>query len=244
MSAIDYEAEVSDDEELSNVLEGLHVDNDNNGGESSPISVSSGNSGNPIELSDDENQITIVPAAGGNGPAGGNVFHWVSFFAVSAIYGVIMSFHEFRAACTSLNVFKAVSQGRSKKIINVSVTSNCYIQFMLALYDQFRQNAHNYMVREYDPALNAQAHQIRLMQRYCAFSDFVFFKDSVFGGNTQCCTRNFRNFILIPVLHDKYRIFPTERFPTHFGADTDLERDYFAYKNTAADAAVLPLSLV
>lgn len=206
-----------DDEEFSNVIEGLDLQ-------------SPGDSGNPIEVASDEEvhgelvPVVAVGAAGGN--AQPNVFPWVSVFAVTTVHTIISTFHEFRVACTSFDVFKVFTVTNSTKplkLFNISSSSNVYIDFLQVLYEQFRQNAINYMARDGDHfhALNAGGYALILRARFRRFYDFVFKKDMYsFGNGTpnlQCLSCNFRNHILVPVLHAKYNIAPTRSFPAHFG---------------------------
>jgi len=235
MSSDEYDT----DGEFDNVVEGLGVLDVTPVVDTSPQvnlpsggSVVSDDSGNPIE----EAQVVTI-----NAPPPANFYNFVSIFMVTSVYSVIMSFHTFRTACTSQEVLKVYKDYTMKRIVNISANSNVFLEFMLALYDQFRQNALQYIVREFDPVMGPATLE-RYKARFDAFRDFVFKKNHITAGNTyQCLVRNFRNHILIPVIMDKYNIQNPVRLPTAFGGDVDFQTGYMMHKATPADVEYLPM---
>ena len=170
------------------------------------------------------NPVPIIP----NVPPDGNFFKFENIFVISFLgHFNIFDFQTFKNVCVQQKVFYCWNGQADKKYLNVSASSYHFISFLQDLYMQFVQNCIKYVIRSGDAEGNPVTPTLR-RDRVQRYNDFVFNKNTVGGAGFQCATRNFRDYIMVPVLRTK--------FPNTKNIPDILEP---AYTETALDAYFL-----
>lgn len=161
----------------------------------------------------------------------GNNFQMFSVFGQNPTLSIIPNNHDFKGLVTQHQMLRVynIKTGFNNKMFNISVASIAYVNFINSLYTQYQMTAIAWINRPDDEWLAPEEKMHVRQVRAETFNDLLFERGipTIQDGapDYQCLAKRFRDFIVIPVLQDKYMY--NNVFPAAFGGNAAEIAGYF-----------------